>query len=114
MPVTFSSGMLEDLEWFLENTHQFTLDFNPHRTSYHSVEDELALMGVDADEVPRDVLEVMKETNRMVVAQCYPRTPVSFFVVVHHDPLHAVDRLRKVVEEDHEKSSQLMQRVLGQ
>jgi hypothetical protein len=65
-----------------------TIDINDHRSCYETINQYL---GEDIDIVNKTTLEEMVKRERSVRIQCYPRTPVSFFVFYHYDIDMALD-----------------------
>lgn len=60
-----------------------TVEVNPHRGSYLTVEQWLATEG-DDQESP-EICQRMVELDRVVCVQFYPNTPIGFLRTVHHD-----------------------------
>ena len=71
-----------------------TISINDHKDLYTSVEnymkDEKATF-----EISERVLNEMVEKDTIVRIQCYPNTPVGFFVVFHHDIEAALESVYK-------------------
>jgi hypothetical protein len=69
--------MLEKLQHI-----SFTLEHNPHKGYYDSVEDYLDFREFDDEEIlPEDKEEAIR-TDELWTLQWYPRTPVVFYVMV--------------------------------
>lgn len=68
---------------------------NSHRDVYESAEIFLSDMSTQGDheglEIDPAVKAKMIETNTVVQVQFYPNTPISFYVIRHHDLDAALD-----------------------
>lgn len=80
------------------------LTVNEHRDYYDSVEQFLADREALVEDTASEIRQKMIEANTVVCIQFYPRTPVCFHVVYHHDLDAALDEaLECLGGEDGEK-----------
>lgn len=58
---------------------------NEHRDYYQAVEGRLADLDVNNDDLTKEVMEKMVETDTLIQIQFYPDTPIGFHTVYHYD-----------------------------
>ena len=63
------------------------LTVNQHRDYYQSAEDRIKEVESYEcpPEIPESVRKKMIETNTVICLQCYPDTPIGFYVIYHYD-----------------------------
>jgi hypothetical protein len=66
-----------------------SLGLNPHKDYYESVEDYIPKG--DIEDIPKDVLKEIVNTNTLVVLQFYLDSPVGSYTVYHYDIETAVE-----------------------
>jgi hypothetical protein len=70
------------------------LQVNAHRDVYETAKQHLEHLEIARGEpldIPADVRKVMEDTDTIVSLQWYPRTPIGFDEVYHHDIDAAMD-----------------------
>lgn len=72
-----------------------SVDVNPHRDYYDSVESYLE---DHIEEVEADVYEKMVETNTIIWVQAYPNTPTGFYKSYHYDLETAISEVLEAVK----------------
>lgn len=65
------------------------LTINQHRDSYQSAKDRIKEMfetgQIDGDDISKDIIEKMVDTNNIVEIQFYPNTPIGSYYIYHYD-----------------------------
>lgn len=58
---------------------------NEHRDYYQTVEDRLADLDVNNEDLKKEVMDKMVATNTLIQIQFYPDTPIGFHTIYHYD-----------------------------
>jgi hypothetical protein len=78
------------------------IEVNQHRDFYQSVEkycnDLFAVNESLRNEIPKEVMVKMIETDTVISVQAYPDTPIGFYSVLHYDLEKALDEVIKKIE----------------
>lgn len=77
------------------------LTVNAHRDYYRTAAQTLDELSKQEDppEIPDDVRQKMIESNTIIDLQFYPNTPVSFYVIYHHDLNAALDEALAILND---------------
>lgn len=75
---------------------EVSVEYNPHRSYYESV--EVYLKGLEAwDEIPEDIKVEMVKRDTVISIQAYEHTPVGFFKIYHYDFGSAVKKMLEIL-----------------
>jgi hypothetical protein len=84
--------------------YSICIDINTHKDDYKTVEDYFRVVFLlDEDmksEIEKDVYNEMIKRDFIVKIQCYPNTPVGFFVVYHYDIEKAINEMIDLLKMD--------------
>jgi len=68
----------------------WSIEVNPHRAVYETVDYHLQRAEADDDEIAPEVRAECVRRDQLVWLQCYPYTPVGFWRVYHWDTAECV------------------------
>jgi len=101
-------GSPEMLEKILERCKcTVYLTVNEHRSYYEKVEQFIAdrCNKREIDEIGKDVLNEMINTDTIVELQFYPDTPIGFYRLLHHDLEAILSQANQVLNEREESDN---------
>lgn len=75
---------------------------NDHKAVYQTAAEEINQRQDWVGDTEKEIIDKMIEMDNIVTIQCYPNTPVGFYVVNHYDLDIALDVMLKGLKENHE------------
>lgn len=74
------------------------VEINDHKSFYEKIKDYLEeRFREQLDEIDKDVLDKIYETDNLVYIQFYPDTPIGFYSILHYDLDKALDLALEII-----------------
>jgi hypothetical protein len=65
---------------------QCTITLNDHHSYYQPLEEKIKeIQSIHKGVLTEEIISGIIKNDRLIEIQCYPRTPIGFFVVAHYD-----------------------------
>lgn len=80
--------------------NSISIQINDHKGYYITARQEIIKRDDWYSQTPIEVIEQMILTDTIISIQCYPRTPVSFYIINHYDLELALDEMLKILENE--------------